>query len=37
VAKVIAKVVVDDLTSKGVANAKEAMDIYLAAIEKYTK
>ena len=37
VAKGIAKTVVDDLTSKGVSNAKEAMDIYLAAIEKYAK
>jgi TRAP-type C4-dicarboxylate transport system substrate-binding protein len=37
VGKVIAKIVVDDLTSKGVTNAKEAMDIYLTAIEKYEK
>jgi TRAP-type C4-dicarboxylate transport system substrate-binding protein len=35
--KSIVKTVVDDLTSKGVSNAKEAMDIYLAAIEKYSK
>jgi TRAP-type C4-dicarboxylate transport system substrate-binding protein len=37
VAKVIAKIVVDDLAAKGVTNAKEAMDIYLSAIEKYSK
>jgi len=35
IAKVIARVVVDGLTSKGVSNAQEAMDIYLAGIEKY--
>jgi TRAP-type C4-dicarboxylate transport system substrate-binding protein len=37
VGKIIAKIVVEDLTSKGVTNAKEAMDIYLAAIGKYAK
>jgi TRAP-type C4-dicarboxylate transport system substrate-binding protein len=37
VGKSIVKTVVDDLTSKGVSNAKEAMDIYLAAIQKYSK
>jgi TRAP-type C4-dicarboxylate transport system substrate-binding protein len=37
VSRSIVKTVVDDLTSKGVGNAKEAMDIYLAAIEKYSK
>jgi hypothetical protein len=37
VAKVIAKIVVDDLTAKGVTNVKEGMNIYLSAIEKYAK
>jgi hypothetical protein len=37
VAKVTVKVEVDDLTAKGVTNAKEAMDIYLAGIGKYAK
>jgi TRAP-type C4-dicarboxylate transport system substrate-binding protein len=37
VSNIISQIVVDDLTAKGVTNAKEAMDIYLATIGKYTK
>lgn len=37
IAKTIAEVVVEDLSSKGVTNARKAMDTYLYAIEKYSK
>jgi TRAP-type C4-dicarboxylate transport system substrate-binding protein len=36
-AKVVTKMVVDDLTAKGVTDAKEIMDIFLTAIEKYSR
>ncbi|MBN1547923.1 MAG: C4-dicarboxylate TRAP transporter substrate-binding protein [Syntrophaceae bacterium] len=37
VAKSITKIVVEDLTSKGIDRAKEVTDIYLKAIQKYEK
>ena len=35
VSKMVTKIIVDDLTSKGITTAGEAMGIYLKAIEKY--